>query len=407
MSHAATESSSIYSYPFIALCLIAFFGFGNIAVFYNFYSYLGEIGISPVWRAWLLALQPLAAFVLRPVVSPWLNGSNGANVVCASLVLNGIVLLLYPLATGVAALFAIRALHGVAFVFLVSASLALLVELIPTEKSGAMFGIFTLNTLIPFAAVPPLIGWLLPHVDGMGTIYSWSAVVILPSLLLMLPLRNRHHKGTTISSVAKRPSWIQIRKNLATPGLAIIMAANFFTYMTTTLLFYFMNDYGSAIHLENPGYFFSISLGGTIILRVVGNMIFDKFDQRKLLMGSLLVLAMSCGAFMAAPTPQLFLACAFVYGGSLGFALPLLQSIMFRVSTPAMRGLNANLMLTATDAAYFAGPFAGGVLLSAGVPFTGLFMVAAVQGIVALICILAVRKPEEQPSWPSIRHSTP
>ena len=396
MLQDSSGTERVFTYPFIALCLVAFFGFGNIAVFYNFYSYLGDLGISPFWSAWLLAMQPLAAFVLRPVVSPWLNGSNGLNIVCASLALTGILLLLYPLATGVTALFAIRTLHGVVFVFLVSASLAVLVELIPPAKSGAMFGIFTLNTLIPFAAIPPLIGWVLPHVDGMGTIYSCSAVIVVPALLLMLPLRNRSRKGAASRPVVGRTSWKQIQENLAIPGLSMIMIANFFTFMTSTLLFYFMNDYGKMIELSKSGYFFSVSLGGTIVLRLVGNAIFDRFDQRKLLLGSLLVLALSCCAFVVTTTPLLFLVSAFVYGGSLGFAFPLLQSVMFRVSPPAMRGLNANLMLTATDAAYFTGPFAGGIMLSAGLPFWGLFLVATGQSVMAMACILLVRMPQEQ-----------
>lgn len=397
MRQASPRSDRVFSYPFIALCLVAFFGFGNIAVFYNFYTYLGDLGISPYWRAWLLALQPLAAFVLRPLVSPWLNGSNGVNIVCASLILNGVVLLLYPLATDVPALFAIRVLHGVAFVFLVSASLAVLVELIPPSRSGAMFGIFTLNTLIPFAAIPPVIGWVLPHVDGMGTIYTWSALVVFSAVPLMLPLRQRGRGGAD-ARAAGRPSWKLIRENLTSPGLAMIMVANFFTFMTTTLLFYFMNDFGKEIALDNPGYFFSVSMGGTIVLRVVGNAIFDRVDQRKLLVGSLLVLAASCCAFVVTRTPQLFLLAAFVYGGSLGFALPLLQSVMFRISTPAMRGLNANLMLTATDAAYFAGPFAGGVLLSVGTTFSGLFLIATGMGVAAMLCVLLVHVPRVQDS---------
>lgn len=388
-----SQRDTILTYPFIALCVVAFLGFGNIAVFYNFNAYLDGLGIPPIWRAWLLALQPLAGLLLRPIVSPWLNGSNGVGVVCGSLLLNSIVLLLYPTATGVMALFAIRMLHGIAFVLLVSASLAILVELIPPAKSGAMFGIFTLNTLIPFAAIPPLIGWILPHVDGMGSIYSWSALVVFSALPLMLPLRRKNRREATSAPAGQRPSWKQMRINLTTPGLPIILAANFSTFMSSTLLFYFMNDFGQKIALDNPGYFFTTSMGGTILLRLIGNTIFDRLDQRKLLVSSLLVLTASCCAFAVTTTPLPFLVSAFIYGGALGFALPLLQSIMFRISPPSIRGLNANLMLTATDAAYCAGPFAGGVLLSFGIPFSGLFLIAAAMSSSAILCILRIRVP--------------
>ena len=49
--------------PFVSLCLVALFGFGNIAVFYAFHPYL--------LSSWLLAQEPLAALVLRPFISPF------------------------------------------------------------------------------------------------------------------------------------------------------------------------------------------------------------------------------------------------------------------------------------------------------------------------------------------------
>ncbi len=63
------------SYPFLALCLVALFGFGNIAVFYGFYPYLLSIGISPHWAGWLLALECESACNTDPL-SPVIGTEN-------------------------------------------------------------------------------------------------------------------------------------------------------------------------------------------------------------------------------------------------------------------------------------------------------------------------------------------
>ncbi len=384
----SAEKDSILTYPFVALWLVAFFGFGNISIFFSFYSHLGEIGIAPAWRPWLLAMEPLTAFMLRPVISPWLNRDNSIHVVRGSLVLIGVALLCYPMATTVPLLFLLRCVHGGAFVTLVSATITLLVGLMSPENSGRMFGIFSLNSLIALAVIPPLADWALPVVGTTGNIYAWASALVIPSLLLMIPARTFMARAPERAAPG-RPTLRLIRENLATAGVCRLITANLFTLLTTTVLYYFMNDFGTKIGLANPGYFFSVSMIGTILSRLVGNTVFDKLNQRLLLAASLAVLTASCIAFALFQTPLCFLLIGGVYGTSIGFSSPLLQSLMFRTSAPAMRGLNANLMLSAMDAAYFAGPFIGGTLLSYNMPFSGLFYVAAGCSSMALLGIIS------------------
>ena len=381
---ATDHDNSFFSYPFTALCLVALFGFGNIAVFYGFYPYLISIGIPPFWAGWILALEPLAAFVLRPFISPLLGPGNALRVMRASLVMIALALLGYAQAQSVPMLVGLRVFHGAAFVALVSATTALLVHFIPAARSGQGFGIFSLTTMLPFAVMPPLTEWLLGHVPSAGHAYAWISLMTLPALALLAPMgpharraRDAAHKGRT------RPGLNDIGRALKNRNVSLVLGASLLTFLSSTLLFFFMKDFGASLGLANAGLFFTVSTGATIAVRLFGNALFDRLDKRRALTLTFGLLAGCYGAYSLVAAPLAFLLAAAVFGACMGVALPLLQSTLFLMTEPSRRGLNANLMLSTMDAGYFLGPYLGGVILGAGFSHAHLFLLSALMAICA------------------------
>lgn len=380
--------TSFFSYPFLALCLVALFGFGNIAVFYGFYPYLISIGISPFWASWILALEPLAAFVLRPLISPMLGPGNALTAMRASLVMIALALLGYAHAQSVPMLICLRVFHGAAFVVLVSATTALLVHFIPPSRSGQGFGLFSLTTMLPFALMPPLMEYLLTLVPNAGQAYAWISLMTLPALALLVPFgpyarqaRDRAQPGRT------RPGLGDIALALKNPGVALVLGASLLTFLGSTLLFFFMKDFGLSLGLANAGLFFTVSTGATIGIRLLGSSFFDRVDKRRTLMQIFCILAGCYGAYSLVRTPLPFLLAAAVFGACMGVALPLLQSSLFLMTEPSRRGLNANLMLSTMDAGYFLGPYLGGMILGAGLSHAHLFWFSALMAMCAGLLI--------------------
>nr|HMM40249.1 MFS transporter [Desulfovibrio sp.] len=108
------------TYDFVVLCLVTLFGFANIAMFYSFHVYMQRLGLPPDWRGPLLALEPMAALVLRPFLGPRLTPWNSTRAALAGLAAVALALLSYPLARSVWPLALVRLLHGAGFVVLVS-----------------------------------------------------------------------------------------------------------------------------------------------------------------------------------------------------------------------------------------------------------------------------------------------
>jgi MFS family permease len=76
------------------------------------------------------------------------------------------------------------------------------------------------------------------------------------------------------------------------------------------------------------------------------------------------------------------------YGLCIGFIMPLLNALLFDVSPPHLRGVNANLALFVMDAGFFLSPYAGGAFIASGRSFGSLFTICAGFIFVNLVLLI-------------------
>jgi MFS family permease len=94
--------------------------------------------------------------------------------------------------------------------------------------------------------------------------------------------------------------------------------------------------------------------------------------------------------FGLAGTPGMLLGMAALYGTGMALTMPLVNASMQHISPPRLRAFNANLLMVAVDAGFFAGPFIGGMLLAAGWTHGGLFCVGGAMMLAAGLCMRPV-----------------
>jgi hypothetical protein len=185
------SSPKFYSFEFLALSLILLCSFCSVAVFFNFYHYLGEIGIPAIWRGFLLGLEPMAAFFFRPFAISLISTRNAFAVMMSSLILMILASCSYLPAVDVPSLVLLRIAHGVVFVLLTTAVIALLVQFIPKEKSAQGFGIVSIVMMMPLATLPPLTERILPLLRNEADIYAGMSLLAIVALVFGLMLRKR------------------------------------------------------------------------------------------------------------------------------------------------------------------------------------------------------------------------
>jgi MFS family permease len=385
-----SEPKKLLSFEFVLLNAVSFFGFCNIAVFYSFFTYLQRIDIAPEWRGFLLGLEPMAAFALRPVAIAFLHAGNALRTLVLSLVMIAVALCSYAFTTSLAGLVVLRLFHGAAFVFLVSSIMTLIVHFIPREKSGQGFGILSVAMLLPYAVMPSMTEALLPRVHDEAHIYAWISVLAVPGVVLLLSAgrRMRAALGRLDSAVKRRPTLGEFLVNVRQVDVLLLLAVNLLIYFCHATVFFFMKSLAVQMDVGNVGIFFPIYTLAMIAVRVCVGTYFDKVNQLRSAEIFMVLLAGFFLVFSHTTSAGSFYALAGYYGFCLGIVLPLLNATLFKVSFPQFRGVNTNLALFSMDAGYFLGPFAGGALLAGGHSPTALLSICA--GFVSLALVLIV-----------------
>ncbi len=390
----AHSKPGLWSFEFFALCAISVLAFSNLAIFYSFYGYLTEIGIPAQWRGPLMALEPFTAFLVRPFLGRFLTLNNGVRFMFVGLVLATTSLLLYPFTTSVLALALVRVLHGAGFVVVVGGLMGVLTAYLSHEKSAQGFGLFSITILLPHAIVPPFVEILLPHLPGHGAVYAVAAPLMLPAMLLLIPLKRKTRALAASMPAAhlERPSWGEALSGLRDPAVVLLCCANMCLVGAHSLVFYFMRDFALGLAAANPGLFFTCANAATITVRLVFGRTFNTIDQGAALAKGFFGMALLLPLFPLAWAPWALLSMAPLYGTGMALTMPLINATMLKVSPPRLRAFNANLLMVAVDAGFFAGPLMGGALVAGGWTHAGLFTLGGGLMALAGFCTLPVAR---------------
>ncbi|MHC1726309.1 MAG: MFS transporter [Syntrophobacteraceae bacterium] len=386
------EGRRLFTFDFVILNFVVFFAFCNMAVFYSFYGYMDKLGIPLEWRGFLVGLEPMSAFLLRLAAVPFLHLGNAAGAMLLALIMLVTALCSYPFTETIPAIAFLRIFHGAAFVLLVSASMTLVVNFIPKDRTAQGFGIVSLATLIPYAVMPVITeallrqGWTEPH------IYAGVTILAAPALILLSILRShlRRSVGSTQGLMAKRPGMSEFRQNMREPGVTLLLGVNLLMYLSYSMVFFFVKSYAADFDSGHVGIFFTISTAMMILVRASGGIWMDKINKLKALIVFMVFLIPFFVLLSFVKSPALLYLLAGWYGLCVGVILPLLNSVMFLLSPPHLRGLNTNLSLFMMDAGFFLSPYFGGLWLSGGFSVGSLFNFCAGFLTLALVLLLVI-----------------
>jgi MFS family permease len=361
-----------------------------MSVFYSFFNYLARIGIPAEWRGFLVGLEPMSAFLLRLAAVPMVHAGNAATAMLVALLMIAAALCSYGWVVTVPGLIALRVFHGAAFVLLVSASMALVVDFIPKEKSGQGFGFVSVSVLVPYAVMPLVTEALLRYTQNEALIYRGVTVLAVPALVLLVILRKRLQNGLggVDGALIRRPKLEEIRQNLKEPRIVLLLGVNLLLYFCYASVFFFIKGHAAANSITEVGPFFTISTLVMIALRLTGGLFFDKVDKAKMIQVFMLLLIPWFMLIGHANTAFTFYLMAGWYGLCIGLIMPLLNALLFDTSPSHLRGVNTNLALFVMDAGFFLSPYAGGAFIASGRSFGSLFSICAGFILVNLLLLI-------------------
>ncbi len=386
----------LLSFEFVGLCLVAFLAICNVTVFYNLFGYLAALGVPASLRGLLVGAAAFTAMVLFLVASPFVGTRRAPAAMFLGMAVLAVSGWAYLVVHGFWGVLALRVANGVGSFLMGAGATGLLVTVIPPERSGQAFGIYSVAILVAFGLVPTAMDVLVPHLPGPGHGYALATLSLVPAVAIVSKVRRRLRLAAGGASHETPLRWTEIRANLAAPPVALLLAINTGYFANWSGLFFLFKGFALERGLGNVGAFFAVLTGVMIVIRLLAGRLFDRLSKIGLMAASFVMIALAHLALSRAPAAALPLVGA-LFGLGLGAGYPAINGLMFDFSLPRLRPMNANLMLFAVQGGSFLGPSVGGLIV-AHHGYRGYSMASVVMALVAAgssVFVARSRPPRE------------
>jgi len=381
----------LFTVDFLGLCLFIFLAYCNITVFYSLEVHLTRLAVETGWRGFLIGSSSLATIAAYLFLSPCMTKANAPRNACA-----GAVLLMgcgaaYLLARDPWTILAVRLLNGLGVYLLLASSMTLLVERIPTGRSGQAFGLYSVAILLPYSVVPAVFDTFVDRLDSLAQGYMVMSLVLAPSLVL-IPLIGRRARALRAPDAPDSPlGFGAMARNVRRAPVAMLLLLSACYVSVFSTVYFLAKVFFLTLGVASVGPFFSLQTACIIVVRLTASHLFDRIRKMRLIAFCFALSGASCAlAATASGLPQL-LAAAVVMGLGMGAGAPALNSLMFSISEPELRGVNSNLVTMAMQLGSFLGPLLGAWASHAFGPAGFLWLGGGVCLAGLGLCVLAAR----------------
>lgn len=372
----------LLTFEFLSLSFITFAAVCNVSVFYNFHLYLQGLGHSGKEAGFIIGLYSLSAMVLYVTVSQWIRLHNAIRCMFAGILLVVGCGVAYLFAEQFLALVIVRIINGLGMFLVMASCMVMLVAIIPRQKSGLAFSLYSVALLLPYSIMPAVSELLLPLLDKPTKMYLLTACLLLPALFMVMSIRTRVRdrflelekkgKGTLCKTSEK--------KNLLRRPVIAILLVNGIYFIIFSSLFYLFEGFAVAKGMKNPGFFFTTQMGVMIVIRLFAGRIFDTFSKVALVAIALVITGVGFALLRVMPNQTWILPIAVLFGLGMGLCVPPLNSLMYLNTSPQFRGYNANMMMLVLHVGSFMGSFFGSWIIDFG-GYDQFLVIAAVMAV--------------------------
>jgi len=392
------EPRKILTFEFLGLCVVIFLAFCNVTVFYNLFNYLQTIGIPADLRGLVVGSYSLTAMLLYLLVSPFLTPANATRAMLLGIAVVTLCGISYLFVYSFWGLLGLRIINGFGQFLMSAGAMTLFVSVIPKERSGQAFAIYSVAILLPFAAVPAVMDALVFFIPTPPHGYAGATLTLIPAAWIVLHIRRRRMEQSGMVEKRHLPAWSDIRANVTQLPIALLLLLNAIYIINWSSMFFLIKGFADEQGIINVGSFFAVQTGLMIAFRLLGGRLFDAFDKARVVVATFVVIAIGHLALDNLPGAWAISLVAIIFGVGMGMGQPAFHGLMFEVSPPRFRPLNANLILFATQGGFFLGPVLGGALVVRW-GYHGYFLFSVALALAAaFISILLAGKRQEYPA---------
>ncbi|CAG7654710.1 MFS transporter [Paenibacillus allorhizosphaerae] len=370
----------LWTRPFIQMTVAMLFLFTALYLLLpTLPLYIKQLGGSESQVGLAAGVFTLSAVVFRPVVGGLLDRYGRRPFIIWGLLVFVLSMYVYDWIAGIAALMALRVLHGISWAFSTTAVGTTITDVIPASRRGEGMGWFGMAMTAAMAIGPVLGIWLMNNHSSHGlflTAAGCSAAALLVAFATKIPFQPKAGTGRIV---------------LFEKSVLPVSATTFFLAVVYGGITAFVPLFSESIKV-NPGTFFLVYALALTVIRPVAGKLSDRRGAAFVIVPSLIVTAAALLVLSAADGLTGVIIAAILYGIGFGSAQPALQAANLRLADPDKRGAATATFMTAFDLGIGLGSIVlGWVSQYAGYPF--LFTASSVSVVISLlIFILFVRR---------------
>ena len=381
---------TLLSRDFVLLFCMTMFCNSFVAVFYCFEQWLEALSVSPNWRGILLSSMFVMVLIFRQVASVVLLRRGKLLPMATSILVSGGVMLAYPYVDGahtIGMVLLLRVVQGISLAVFSCCTVSVLVSCIPAGQSARGFAIFSLTLLLPYSIIPAVGEQILPLLGGETHLFAVTALLVIPSLLMLIPLAPRLRTPEMAQEAEGGMSGRELWHAVSHSGLFFVYMSCLTFSIMTVLAIFFMKGLCS-ITGAHPAWFFTTYTLTIILVRLVGSNRLDTLPRHKITILCSALLAI-CMLGLAWGPLWAFIPLTLLYGLGLGLLYPLLAAMVYDRSTPTTRSINSNVMMATFDSSGMFAPIIGGLVMYEGFGYRGVFVATAVSIALCGLSMLA------------------
>lgn len=315
---------------------------------------------------------PVVTLILRPYISRKIYLHGTKSFIISGLIASFAGTLGYPYFTGFVPLLILRTVQGSGLILFFFSSLTMVSLMIPENRRGELFGIYTTVFIFPLLFSPILGSYITERFSFAVLTKIAGGVIVLSTFLVLFIDRFRRKKKEEHMDISIWP----VLKNRETfiPLLLI-----FFIITADAGLLVFLPIATAKYNIDNFTLYFTVFAFTTISLRLALGKKFDLHPRRKLLIFSVFTIAAGI-AILSKLTFGALIIAGIIYGAGYAVADSNILPYIFEGLRGTPREAAVTTYSIAFDSAYLAGPVFLGAIAEK-TTYSTLFLFAA--GLIA------------------------
>lgn len=302
-------------------------------------------------------------FIIGSLIGRLFGGKQIAKMGSKKMLITGIIIfsivtLFYFIPTNIYMLILIRLLHGIGVGLATTATGTIVSQVIPVSRRGEGISYFSLSAILS-TAVGPLIGLALMASFGYTSIFIFSLVMGIVSLIMALPVKapQIEYKASSESSGFKFESFFETK---AMP----VSIAMFVMALAYSGILSFITTYAAEIDLVKAGSFYFLVYAVIILIsRPFTGKMLDSKGGNKVAYPSMVLFAIGMLLLSQTHTSFIFLLAAALIGLGYGNFQSTTQALAIKVTPPHRMGLANSTYFIFLDLGLGLGPFLLGYLV--------------------------------------------